>query len=525
VHSITAVYSGDGNFSASTSAVLTQTVDAPSATTTKLISSRNPSSVGQAVMFTATVTGTGGTPTGTVIFSDAGAAIGTVTLSAGVAALTTTTLATGSHSITARYGGSTSFVASTSAGLVQTVNIPADSVRLRELQINVTKVVAQASGQAISGAIDSAIADGFSGDDGTFMTPGQSGVRFNFAAYPDGGQGNDGRSPAVSNAYSADSSAMTNSNGQTSRNGSATPNGRIDDAFAAVDQQMSRKALPKKFREEKDWLFWVDVRGSGINRLTSTMTAAGPTTTAAPLYGQQINTLAGLTYRMRPNFLVGVVGGYENFSYTEQDINGKLTGDGWTVGSYLGWKVTPTLRYDAALTYSGIGYNGIAGAAQGNFNGDRWLISTGLTGTYKNLGFTFEPSATVYALWENEGAYVDSLGTQQASHDFSTGRASAGMKAIYPFAWTDAITLAPYAGIYCDYYFNQDNAAAIVAAGGVPLASTPLLDGWSARVTAGLGAKLAGGAMIGVGAEYGGIGANFQTWTVKAKGQVPFSAQ
>jgi hypothetical protein len=228
---------------------------------------------------------------------------------------------------------------------------------------------------------------------------------------------------------------------------------------------------------------------------------------------------------VRPNFLVGVVAGFENFSYTEQDINGKLTGEGWTVGSYLGWKILPTLRYDLAVTYSGIGYNGTAGTAQGNFNGDRWMVSTGLTGTYKSWGFTFEPSAKIYALWEREGAYVDSLGTAQASHDFSTGRASTGFKVIYPFAWKDGIELAPYAGLYGDYYFNQDDATAIIAAGGVPLASTPLLQGWSARATMGLGARFASGATVGIGGELGGIGSDFQIWTFKAKGQVPFSAQ
>jgi outer membrane autotransporter protein len=153
------------------------------------------------------------------------------------------------------------------------------------------------------------------------------------------------------------------------------------------------------------------------------------------------------------------------------------------------------------------------------------MVSTGLTGTYRAWGFTVEPSAKVYALWENEGAYIDSLGTQQSSHDFSTGRASAGFKVVYPFAWTNGIVLAPYAGLYGDYYFNQDDAAAIVAAGGLPLASTPRLDGWSARLTAGLGAKFASGVTLGVGAEYGGIGSDFQSWTVKAKDQMPFSAQ
>jgi Autotransporter beta-domain len=222
---------------------------------------------------------------------------------------------------------------------------------------------------------------------------------------------------------------------------------------------------------------------------------------------------------------VGVLGGYENFNFTEQDINGRLTGDGWTVGSYLGWNIAPTLRYDAAMAYSGIAYNGTAGTAQGNFNGERWMVSTGLTGTYKAWGLTIEPSAKVYALWENEGSYVDSLGTQQANHDFSTGRASGGVKLIYPFAWSDGITLAPYAGIYGDYYFDQDDATAIVAAGGVPLASTPLLEGWSARIVAGLGAKLANGAMLAFGTEYGGIGSDFQTWTLKGRGQLPFDAK
>jgi hypothetical protein len=59
----------------------------------------------------------------------------------------------------------------------------------------------------------------------------------------------------------------------------------------------------------------------------------------------------------------------------------------------------------------------------------------------------------------------------------------------------------------------------------VPLASTPLLQGWSARMTTGVGARFASGATVGVGAEYGGIGSDFQTWTFKARGQVPFRAQ
>ncbi|WP_246801360.1 IPT/TIG domain-containing protein [Bradyrhizobium genosp. L] len=476
-------------------------------TQTTLASSQNPSSSGQSVTFTATVTSAGGTPTGTVTFSDNGTPIGSATLAAGTASFATSSLAVGSHPITASYSGNGAFGASTSPALPQSVSVPGDSVKLRALQLNITKLVAQESGQAISGAIDSAISEGFSDDGGSFASTSGTGMRFNFAADPAG---------QAAQGDASDRSAYASNN--TSRaGGRAGSNPRIDNAFAAIDRQMPAKAPPKTYREASNWLFWIDVRGSIIDRWSGS-TAPGTGTAQSSLSGGQVNALMGLTYKMAPNVLVGAIAGYENFNYTEQNISGKLTGDGWTVGPYLGWKITPTLRYDAAVAYSGIGYNGIAGAAQGNFNGNRWLFATGLTGTYRMQQLLIEPSARVYALWEHENAYVDTLGTLQTARDFTTGRASGGVKLSYPLAWRDNAALAPYAGIYGDYYFNRDDAAAIGA-----LASTPLLDGWSARLIGGLNARLAGGAMLGIGGEYGGIGGDIRIWRLTAKARVPFN--
>ncbi|MEY9396807.1 hypothetical protein ABIF66_007614 [Bradyrhizobium japonicum] len=487
-------------------------------TTTELTSSKSPSSYGESVTFTAKVGSLGGTPTGTVTFNDGGTPIGTSTLSAGVATFATTTLAVGNHSITATYNGSVAFNASTSPALNQSVDIPADSAKLRALQLNVTKIVAQSSGQAISGSIDTAISEGFS-DGGQYITPGAGGLRVNFAAAPDGDEDDkpkSGQQPGSQslNAYSGDGGS-----GRTGGRGRGSS--RIDDAFAAIDRAAPTKAPAARFREQKDWLFWIDVRGSGIDQWGSSGNV-GQGATQATLFGQQINLLSGLTYRARPNLLVGVTGGYENFSYTQTDINGKLKGDGWTVGAYLGWKIIPTLRYDVAVTYSGIGYDGTAGTAQGNFNGNRWIFATGFTGSYSWANFNIEPSAKVYAIWERENAYVDSLGTQQAARTFSSGRASAGNKVSYRIPWLDSGLLVPYAGVFADYYFTQDDAAAIVAAGGIPLASTPLLQGWSARVTGGIGARLASGTTVGFGAELGGIGSNTQIWTFTGRARIPF---
>jgi hypothetical protein len=118
---ITAEYKGDNSFQISTSAPLSQVVNA-AATTTTLASSLNPSNSGQSVTFTAKVAAQfSGTVTGSVAFTDGTTTLATANLSGGVARFTTKTLASGAHDITASYNGSTNFAVS-SVGLTQTVN-------------------------------------------------------------------------------------------------------------------------------------------------------------------------------------------------------------------------------------------------------------------------------------------------------------------------------------------------------------------------------------------------------------------
>jgi hypothetical protein len=108
-HNITATYSGDGSFNGS-AGTLTQQVN-PAATATAVASSQNPSTFGQAVSFTATVTntsGTGVTPTGSVQFAIDSVNFGTpVSLNvAGTAtsgSISTLTVGGSPHVITATY--------------------------------------------------------------------------------------------------------------------------------------------------------------------------------------------------------------------------------------------------------------------------------------------------------------------------------------------------------------------------------------------------------------------------------------
>ena len=118
-HNITAQYSGDTNYVPTSSAVLVQVVGQVASSTSTPTPSANPSTFGQAVTFSATVSSavTGDTlvPTGKVTFNDGTTALGTGTLnSSGVATFQTSNLAVGTHSITAQYAGDANFTGSTS---------------------------------------------------------------------------------------------------------------------------------------------------------------------------------------------------------------------------------------------------------------------------------------------------------------------------------------------------------------------------------------------------------------------------
>jgi large repetitive protein len=121
-HTLTAQFGGVAGYAASTSNPAIQTIS-KAASSTAVSSSLNPSNYGQPVTFFATVTATtGGTPTGSVTFSEGMTTYSTATLNAmGVATWSTVSLAGGSHTMTATYLGSGNHAVS-SGNMVQVVN-------------------------------------------------------------------------------------------------------------------------------------------------------------------------------------------------------------------------------------------------------------------------------------------------------------------------------------------------------------------------------------------------------------------
>ncbi len=118
-------------------------------TTVALSASPNPSIVGQTVTFTTTVSGSGGTPSGTITFADGASTLSIVTLSGGTVTYATSTLSLGPHSISASYSGDNSFGASTSGMLAQAVNAVVPST----LAITTTSLAGGTVGTAYSATL------------------------------------------------------------------------------------------------------------------------------------------------------------------------------------------------------------------------------------------------------------------------------------------------------------------------------------------------------------------------------------
>lgn len=119
--SLAASYNGDSIDSASTSSVLTQTVN-PAQLTMTLTSTPNPSTAGKSVKFVAVLSSNGSLPNSQqVTFTYNGTTIGTATISGGKATFSTSALPSGRDVVTATYAGDANYN-SASRSVTQTVN-------------------------------------------------------------------------------------------------------------------------------------------------------------------------------------------------------------------------------------------------------------------------------------------------------------------------------------------------------------------------------------------------------------------
>lgn len=121
VHQFVAAFHGNSIYAPSQSAGPVLNILPNQSTTIQLTATPNPATFGQAVTLRAALTGSYGTPVGSVTFIDSGQNIRAVTLVNGVASFTTSSLAVGSHSIQVSYPGNYQGQSQTSAPITVTI--------------------------------------------------------------------------------------------------------------------------------------------------------------------------------------------------------------------------------------------------------------------------------------------------------------------------------------------------------------------------------------------------------------------
>ena len=106
------------------------------ATTTTLTTSSTSASSGTSITLTATVSPSGAT--GSVVFYDGSTSLGTVALSSGAASFATSSLSVGTHTLTATYGGSSSYPSSTSTSVSVTITSASTTATTTTLNTSAT---------------------------------------------------------------------------------------------------------------------------------------------------------------------------------------------------------------------------------------------------------------------------------------------------------------------------------------------------------------------------------------------------
>ena len=143
------------------SILLNNSVGSQISTSTLLSSTPNPSTYGQAVELTATVTSSSGTPTGTVQLLNGSSVVASGTLASGSVTIPSSSLPAGSNSVVAFYLGDVGFAPSKSTAVTQVVAKSATSSSLAasvnpvatNQTLTLTATVSSQYGGAVTGAV------------------------------------------------------------------------------------------------------------------------------------------------------------------------------------------------------------------------------------------------------------------------------------------------------------------------------------------------------------------------------------
>jgi hypothetical protein len=570
-NTITAKYSGDGNYD-SLSVPVTVTVNAapaPSpapapalATPTVLLeSSANPSAPGAAVTFKATVTGTGGTPSGTVTFT-VGSATQTETLnSSGVATVDAFSLPVGTTtSVTAAYSGDAKF-APGSASLTQSVGAAATggSGTVTFVVVNETTATAGVTLYSAVAALNNRLvmrnapvtAQVAAGTHTVTVSPtgagtgsgsDMSGPVLNDISCTGGGVGDraarsvtltvtagvtitctatlsnvatktsdlqSAQSTAVSSVVADQTTSMVGDQigiRLVGGGGAVTPSAYVGGMLAMLPAAAT--GGPVMAAGSLSALDKLVGRNGKQRRLDIWFQARWQGVRAGGLTGNVVMGAVGMDYLITPKALIGGFVTVDFGNVREVAGPGNVSGTGWIAGVYAGGRLSKNLILDG-LAGGGMSWNRISpfGTYTDGYTSTRLLASTSLTGNWDRGSWTFAPRLQVSYNSETSAAYVDSLGVTIAPNMVSTFEAAAGPGFSYRFVTDGGMTIEPGLTLEAVARLRSSTGAA----------SSTAIHG---RLTPKLALRFAGGASLNLSTNVQ-LGANFLSYGATADVRIP----
>ena len=151
------------------------------------------------------------------------------------------------------------------------------------------------------------------------------------------------------------------------------------------------------------------------------------------------------------------------------------------------------------------------------FQSERWLVSSTLTGRWRYGPWQLRPSASLTYMEDVAKSYTDSLGVVIPEVKAKLGQARAGPAISYSYLLSDGI-IEPRVGLDVIWNFAADNAP--VSVSGVPTGP----EGVRGRAEIGMRATASSGLSLDVSGSYDGIGAKgFDAIIGKATVRVPLN--
>ena len=234
--------------------------------------------------------------------------------------------------------------------------------------------------------------------------------------------------------------------------------------------------------------------------------------------GHTVDVMAGVDYDYSDTAIIGMLGGYgtSDFDVVTSGTAGSFNGDSYSIGPYIGLKLSEHLRFKALAAYTYSDYTNVSGTTDGNFNAHRATVSAELTGTWNYDAFFVRPGIRFVYAQENQDSYTDSAGITHSSLVIRAGRISIGPKIGYTHSFETGGSFRPWLALSGEYDFSNQGSD---AGSGLP----DLSDVLSARFKAGFAATTTTGISLSMQGNVSGIGSDqFTGYGGTARLSVPF---